>query len=90
MEWIKQKTGTNPLYSERMFALRPHEAKVMASAFEKPLKEFKAELCDLDTVIMRGEETSREQDYRHLLLEEAIDVISEFIEHVTNGQYEMD
>lgn len=41
MEWIKRQMGTNPLYSERMVALRPHEAKVIASAFEQPLNDYK-------------------------------------------------
>lgn len=71
--------GTNPLYKQARLALEPHEAKVLASAFEQPLKDFKAELYDLKAVRDRGDETTREQDYRQLLLEEIISIASEFI-----------
>lgn len=79
MEWIKVPTGTNPLYKQARLALEPHEAKVLASAFEQPLKDFQAELCDLKAVRDRGDETTREQDYRQLILEEIISIASEFI-----------
>ena len=79
MEWIKVPMGTNPLYKQARLALEPHEAKVLASAFEQPLKDFKAELYDLKAVRDRGDETTREQDYRQLLLEEIISIASEFI-----------
>ena len=71
--------GTNPLYKQARLALEPHEAKVLASAFEQPLKDFQAELYDLEAVRDRGDETTREQDYRQLLLEEIISIASEFI-----------
>lgn len=71
--------GTNPLYKQARLALEPHEAKVLASAFEQPLKDFQAELNDLKAVRARGDETTREQDYRQLLLEEIISIASEFI-----------
>ena len=71
--------GTNPLYKQARLALEPHEAKVLASAFEQPLKDFQAELYDLKAVRDRGDETTREQDYRQLLLEEIISIASEFI-----------
>ena len=79
MEWIKVPMGTNPLYKQARLALEPHEAKVLASAFEQPLKDFQAELYDLEAVRDRGDETTREQDYRQLLLEEIISIASEFI-----------
>lgn len=71
--------GANPLYKQARLALEPHEAKVLASAFEQPLKDFQAELYDLEAVRDRGDETTREQDYRQLLLEEIISIASEFI-----------
>lgn len=71
--------GTNPLYKQARLALEPHEAKVLASAFEQPLKDFQAEHYDLKAVRDRGDETTREQDYRQLLLEEIISIASEFI-----------
>ena len=71
--------GTNPLYKQARLALEPHEAKVLASAFEQPLKDFQAELYDLAAVRDRGDETTREQDYRQLILEEIISIASEFI-----------
>lgn len=71
--------GTNPLYKQARLALEPHEAKVLASAFEQPLKDFQAELYDLKAVRDRGDETTRQQDYRQLLLEEIISIASEFI-----------
>lgn len=79
MEWIKVPMGTNPLYKQARLALEPHEAKVLASAFEQPLKDFQAEHYDLKAVRDRGDETTREQDYRQLLLEEIISIASEFI-----------
>lgn len=79
MEWIKVPMGTNPLYKQARLALEPHEAKVLASAFEQPLKDFQAELYDLKAVRDRGDETTRQQDYRQLLLEEIISIASEFI-----------
>ena len=79
MEWIKVQMGTNPLYKQERLALEPHEAKVLASAFEQPLKDFQAEHYDLKAVRARGDETTREQDYRQLLLEEIISIASEFI-----------
>ena len=79
MEWIKVSMGTNPLYKQARLALEPHEAKVLASAFEQPLKDFQAELYDLKAVRDRGEETTRQQDYRYLILEEIISIASEFI-----------
>ncbi len=79
MEWIKVSMGTNPLYKQARLALEPHEAKVLASAFEQPLKDFQAELYDLAAVRDRGDETTREQDYRQLILEEIISIASEFI-----------
>lgn len=84
MEWIKVPMGTNPLYKQARLALEPHEAKVLASAFEQPLKDFKAELYDLEAVRARGDETTREQDYRQLLLEEITDFVGEFIKVVGN------
>ena len=84
MEWIKLPMGTNPLYKQPRLALEPHEAKVLASAFEQPLKDFQAELCDLKAVRDRGDETTREQDYCQLLLEEIIDIVGEFIKVVGN------
>lgn len=82
MEWIKVPMGTNPLYKQARLALEPHEAKVLASAFEQPLKDFQAEHYDLKAVRDRGDETTREQDYRQLLLEEIIDFVGEFIKVV--------
>lgn len=79
MEWIKLPMGINPLYKQPRLALEPHEAKVLASAFEQPLKDFQAELYDLKAVRDRGDETTRQQDYRQLLLEEIISIASEFI-----------
>ena len=79
MEWIKVSMGTNPLYKQARLALEPHEAKVLASAFEQPLKDFQAELYDLAAVRDRGDETTREQDYRQLLLEEIISIVERFI-----------
>ena len=79
MEWIKLPMGTNPLYKQPRLALEPHEAKVLAEAFEQPLKDFQTELYDLKAVRDRGDETTREQDYRQLLLEEIISIASEFI-----------
>lgn len=79
MEWIKVSMGTNPLYKQARLALEPHEAKVLASAFEQPLKDFQAELYDLKAVRDRGDETTRQQDYRQLILEEIISIASEFI-----------
>lgn len=79
MEWIKVPMGTNPLYKQARLALEPHEAKVLASAFEQPLKDFQAELSDLKAVRDRGDETTRQQDYRQLILEEIISIASEFI-----------
>lgn len=79
MEWIKVPMGTNPLYKQARLALEPHEAKVLASAFEQPLKDFQAELYDLKAVRDRGDETTREQDCRQLLLEEIIDIVGQFI-----------
>ena len=79
MEWIKVPMGTNPLYKQARLALEPHEAKVLASAFEQPLKDFQAELYDLKAVRDRGDETTRQQDYRQLILEEIISIASEFI-----------
>lgn len=79
MEWIKVSMGTNPLYKQARLALEPHEAKVLASAFEQPLKDFQAELYGLKAVRDRGDETTRQQDYRQLILEEIISIASEFI-----------
>lgn len=79
MEWIKVPMGTNPLYKQARLALEPHEAKVLTSAFEQPLKDFQAELDDLKAVRDRGDETTRQQDYRQLILEEIISIASEFI-----------
>lgn len=79
MEWIKRQMGTNPLYSERMVALRPHEAKVIASAFEQPLNDYKEQLENIKTMRLQGEPTTRAQDYKQLLLEEIIDVVGEFV-----------
>lgn len=79
MEWIKVPMGTNPLYKQPRLALEPHEAKVLASAFEQPLKDAQAELHDLKVLRDRGEETTRQQDYRYLILEEIIDFVGEFI-----------
>lgn len=88
MEWIKRQMGTNPLYSERMVALRPHEAKVIVSAFEQPLNDYKEQLETLKTMRLQGEPTTRAQDYQQLLLEEIIDVVGEFVSLITDSQYE--
>lgn len=79
MEWIKVPMGTDPLYKQARLALEPHEAKVLASAFEQPLKDFQSELSDLKAVRDRGDETTRQQDYRQLILEEIIDIVGQFI-----------
>ena len=80
MEWIKVPMGTNPLYKQPRLALEPHEAKVLASAFEQPLKDYYKEFEALQTARDQGEDTTRQQDYRHLLLEEIIGFVSQFVE----------
>lgn len=77
MEWIKRQMGTNP-----------HEAKVIASAFEQPLNDYKEQLENLKTMRLQGEPTTRAQDYKQLLLEEIIDVVGEFVSLITDSQYE--
>lgn len=79
MEWIKVSMGTNPLYKQARLALEPHEAKVLASALEQPLKDAQSELYDLKVLRDRGEETTRQQDYRYLILEGIIDILGQFI-----------
>lgn len=79
MEWIKVSTEENPSYTKRVLALEPHEAKVLASAFELPLKDYNAEFEDLSKTREQYEDTTRQQDYRYLLLEEIIGFVSEFI-----------
>ena len=79
MEWIKVSMGTNPLYKQPMLALEPHEAKVLASAIERPLNDYRAELAALDDLRGQGIETTRQQDYQHLLLEEIINIVGQFI-----------
>lgn len=79
MEWIKVPMGTNPLYKQARLALEPHEAKVLASAFEQPLKDYYAEFENLSKTREQYEDTTRQQDYRYLLLEEIIGFVSEFI-----------
>ena len=71
--------GTNPIYKQPRLVLEPHEAKVLASAFEQPLKDAQSELHDLKVLRGRGEETTRQQDYRYLILEEIIDIVGQFI-----------
>lgn len=71
--------GTNPLYKQPRLVLEPYEAKVLASAFEQPLKDAQAELSGLKVLRDMGEETTRQQDYRYLILEEIIDIVGEFI-----------
>ena len=79
MEWIKLPMGINPLYKQPRLVLEPHEAKVLASAFEQPLKDAQAELSGLKTLRDMGEETTRQQDYRYLILEEIISIVERFI-----------
>ena len=79
MEWIKLPMGTNPLYKQPRLALEPHEAKVLASAFEQPLKDAQVELSGLKVLRDMGVETTRQQDYRYLILEEIIDIVGQFI-----------
>lgn len=79
MEWIKVSMGTNPLCKQPMLALEPHEAKVLASAIERPLNDYRAELAALDDLRGQGIETTRQQDYQHLLLEEIINIVGQFI-----------
>lgn len=79
MEWIKLPMGTNPIYKQPRLVLEPHEAKVLASAFEQPLKDAQSEPHDLKVLRDRGEETTRQQDYRYLILEEIIDIVGQFI-----------
>lgn len=54
MEWIKVPMGANPLYKQPRLALEPHEAKVLASAFEQPLKDYYAEFEALQTARDQG------------------------------------
>ena len=79
MEWIKVSMGTNPLYKQPMLALEPHEAKVLASAIEQPLNDYRAELAALDDLLGQGIAPTRQQDYQRLLLEEIIDIAGQFI-----------
>lgn len=79
MEWIKVSTEENPSYTKKVLALEPHEAKVLASAFEQPLKDYYAEFENLSKTREQYEDTTRQQDYHYLLLEEIIGFVSEFI-----------
>lgn len=82
MEWIEMPMGLNPNYTQPMLALRPHEAKVLVSALEQPLKDCEKELVEIKTLKMQDEPITCEQNYRQLLLEEILDIVGEFVAQV--------
>ena len=87
MKWIKLPCEINPAYSKRVLALEPHEAEVLSSALEEPLKDYQKQFEELDALERSETPTTRQQDYQHLLLEEIIDMVSTFIEAVSNEQF---
>ncbi len=87
MRWLRLPLGTNPEYKEQVFALDPHEAVVLAEALEQPLKAYQTQFEELNLKHHEGTPTTREEDYKRLLLEEIIDMASEFIAAVSNEKY---
>ena len=87
MKWIKLPSAINPAYEKTALALEPHEADVLVTALEEPLKVYQAQFEELDAMQKSAAPTTRQQDYQHLLLEEVIDMVSSFIEAVSNEHF---
>ena len=87
MKWIKLPSEINPAYQVKVFTLDIHESKVLVEALEEPLKVYQAQFEELNRQRLSGEPITRKEDYQHLLLEEIIDMVSTFIEAVSNEHF---
>lgn len=81
MQWIKEPVPFTGYY-EQMLALDKREAVLLAKILQKPLKELRKRLEQLDDIHESGEATERQENRRCeteekvLLIEKFMDMIS--------------
>ena len=81
MKWIKEPIPFAAYY-EQMLALDEREAALLARILQKPLKEFRKRLEQLDDIHESGEATER-QENRRCKTEEAVRILEKFMLNTT-------